>query len=134
MIEHYLIPLAPYALMVAGILVCLLVFLSLKREIQDIKAKARRGQEGWERASEELSRRLDEVTERLREAEERAGLLVAPAPPRSGLNLAKRTQAMRMYRQGKDPRAVAATLDLPRADVELLMKVQKIVLDAAATS
>jgi hypothetical protein len=134
MLERYLIPLAPYALMCAGMVVCLFVFLSLKREIQEVKAKARRGQESWERASGELSRSLEEVVERLREAEERAGLLVAPAPPRSGLNLAKRTQAMRMYRQGRDPRAVAATLELPRADVELLMKVQKMVLNSAATS
>lgn len=47
---------------------------------------------------------------------------------RSGLNLTKRSQALRMHRRGDSPAEIAATLDLPHQEVELLIKVQKIVL------
>ena len=53
--------------------------------------------------------------------------LVAPVPPRSGLNLTKRSQAVRMIRRGDAPRDIAAALGLPQNEVELLAKVHGIV-------
>ena len=52
----------------------------------------------------------------------------APASLRAGLNLCKRSQALRMYRQGDSPERIAATLEVPHQEVDLLIKVHRIVL------
>ena len=57
------------------------------------------------------------------EAEERTGVLVPPAPPKSGLNLNKRSQVIRMSRRGEQAEKIAASLNLPQREVELLLKV-----------
>lgn len=51
------------------------------------------------------------------------------APPRSGLNLAKRSQALRLNRHGNSPAQIATALDVPLQEVELLLKVDRIVLN-----
>jgi hypothetical protein len=52
----------------------------------------------------------------------------APASPRAGLNLCKRSQALRMYRKGDPPARIAAALEVPLQEVDLLIKVHRIVL------
>ena len=46
-----------------------------------------------------------------------------PCPPRSGLNLNKRSQVIRMSRRGEQAEKIAASLNLPQREVELLLKV-----------
>jgi hypothetical protein len=57
---------------------------------------------------------------------------VAPLPglPKPGLNLNKRSQALRMHRRGEGPEQIAAALELPRQEVDLLLKVHRIVLSS----
>lgn len=50
------------------------------------------------------------------------------ALPRSGLNLGRRTQALRMHRLGDSSEQIAGTLQMPRQEVDLLLKVHRIVL------
>ena len=52
----------------------------------------------------------------------------APGLPRAGMNMNRRSQALRMHRQGEQPEQIASALELPRQEVELLLKVQQIVL------
>jgi len=60
---------------------------------------------------------------------ERQPVLSASLPlPRSGFNLGKRTQALRLQRHGESPEQIAASLELPLQEVELLLKVHRIVL------
>jgi hypothetical protein len=51
-----------------------------------------------------------------------------PALPRPGLNLSKRSQALRQHRRGESAEKIAAELQLPRQEVDLLLKVHRIVL------
>jgi len=55
---------------------------------------------------------------------------VAPPPglPRPGLNLSKRSHALRMHRRGEGADQIASALELPRQEVDLLLKVHRIVL------
>jgi len=53
---------------------------------------------------------------------------VAPGLPKPGLNLNKRSQALRMHRRGEPADSIAAALELPRQEVDLLIKVHRIVL------
>lgn len=51
-----------------------------------------------------------------------------PPPPRQGFNLTIRSQALRMHRRGDAPGQIAAALQVPVQEVELLLKVHRIVL------
>jgi hypothetical protein len=53
---------------------------------------------------------------------------IDPALPRPCLNLSKRSQALRLHRRGESPEKIAAELQLPRQEVDLLLKVHRIVL------
>jgi hypothetical protein len=57
---------------------------------------------------------------------------VAPPPglPKPGINLSKRSHALRMHRRGEAPEQIASTLELPRQEVDLLLKVHRIVLSS----
>lgn len=80
-----------------------------------------------EAALDELRTSLENLTAQV--AELRSLPVAGPAGPlRSGLNLTKRSQALRMHRRGDSPSEIASALALPHQEVELLLKVQKIVL------
>jgi hypothetical protein len=123
MLSRYLIPLAPLLLIGITSVVCLFFFLCLEHEMRVMNLRWKRQQKAQESATQELSVSVGELSSRMLDAEERAGVLVAPAPPKSGLNLNKRTQVIRMSRHGDQAEKIAASLNLPRREVELLLKV-----------
>lgn len=71
-----------------------------------------------------LSVQIKNLSEQLGEVQERASLLVQPTP-RFGLNLSKRTQALRMLRRGDHLEQIATALSLPQNEVKLLWKVYR---------
>lgn len=109
----------------AGMSACMHLFVSLKRKIQTLENVCSALQEAQADLEKESRARTAGVEERLRAEEQRAAILTPPAPPRSGLNLNKRTHVMRLARRGERAGAIASTLQLPRAEVELLLKVEK---------
>jgi DNA-binding NarL/FixJ family response regulator len=132
MLAAMLNPLAYYALLAVGLSLSLYLFVTLKSELRSI---ARRHQEGQQQvlalqaALGEARAAAQSLETDLREVERQTGMLVAPQPARSGLNLSKRTQVLRMHRSGHDNAGIAAALALPRAEVDLLIKVHRLVLD-----
>ncbi len=84
-------------------------------------------------STKDLNVRLEAITLRLRDSEDRAGVLVAPEPPRSGLNLTKRSQVIRMSRRGERAENIAASLSLPRGEVDLLLKINALVVGSDTT-
>lgn len=123
MLSRYLIPLAPFVLIAMTAVVCLFFFLCLEHEMRLMNVRWKRRWSAQESSTQELKAQVAELGVRMLDAEERAGILVAPAPPKSGLNLNKRTQVIRMSRRGEQAERIAATLNLPRREVELLLKV-----------
>ena len=57
---------------------------------------------------------------------------VVPPPglPKPGLNLSKRSHALRMHRRGEGAEQIASALELPRQEVDLLLKVHRSVLSS----
>jgi hypothetical protein len=130
--ECVLNPLVFSALLAAGLGLCLYLFATLKVEIRGLLKRIQEHQrqiQGLEGALAEARNGLGRLECDLREIESQTGMLVEPAPARSGLNLSKRTQVLRRHRAGEDPAAIASALELPRAEVELLIKVQRLVLE-----
>jgi hypothetical protein len=53
---------------------------------------------------------------------------VVSVPLLRGLSPPRRTQALRMHRRGEPPEQIAASLDIPQAEVDLLLKTHRIVM------
>jgi hypothetical protein len=122
MLERSLILFGSYAFQAASSIICLLVFLALKRELHGLRSRVTRL---------DFSLRLDAMNTRLHEAEERASTPAAPFPARRSVNLSKRSQVIRLSRRGEPPETIAATLNLPRREVELLLKVHQVSVASA---
>lgn len=70
----------------------------------------------------------------IREIQEHFPAAPVAALPRPGLNLSTRSQALRMYRRGDNPAQIAAVLQIPAQEVELLLKVHRLVLHTLTAS
>ena len=107
------------------------LFVSLKR---DLRVSEGRWMKKLAAMETEWSARMESLDERWNELSQISSLLVPPTPPRSGLNLSKRSQALQMFRRGETPLDIAAALSLPRNEVELLAKVRQIGLSGPGTT
>jgi hypothetical protein len=117
-------------LLAAGLAACLYLFILGKRDLLAAGKHWARRHDTARAEVERLRVELDEIRQRVRDAEENAGLLVPPPPALSGLNLGKRSQAIRMFRRGGTPGQIATALRVPEREVDLLIKVHRIVLSA----
>ena len=119
----------PYAIMAGTILLTLILHFALQRKFRRTLEPILPALQGARIEIAALQQNLDEVTARMQGAEERAGVLVPPSVPKSGLNLSRRTQVIRMARRGDRPDNIAASLSVPKREVELLLRVHRLAVD-----
>jgi hypothetical protein len=93
----------------------------VRRATQEVESA--RGQ--WEELFESCRKDLASHREDL---DRQAADLALHTSARQGINLSRRSQALRMYRKGEAPERIAEALQIPRQEVELLVKVHEIVL------
>jgi hypothetical protein len=75
-----------------------------------------------------LQKTIDGQAAKLSELELQTQFAALPAAHRNGLNIARRSQVLRLHRNGDPPDRIAATLELPLQEVALLIKVHQVVL------
>ena len=115
-------------LALAGMGACVWLFVLMKAELLSGDRRSRRRAEALEGALHAVRVSLANLSKRMEETEKQTGLLAPPPPTRSGFNLSKRSQAIRMSRRGETPSQIAAALELPQGEVDLLLKVHRIVV------
>ena len=120
---------AIYLFFAAGLGMALFLFLSLKREIARLEARCEMQHNLISELATSTDTNMKQIEERLRDSEEHCGMLVPPQPTLTGMNLNKRSQAIRMLRLGERPSQIATSLGLPAKEVELLSKVQKLLAE-----
>jgi DNA-binding NarL/FixJ family response regulator len=54
---------------------------------------------------------------------------ILPGTPRPSMNVTRRSQALRLHRNGDSPERIAAALEVPRQEIDLLLKVHQLVLN-----
>jgi len=118
--------LAPYLGWIAGLGVVLFLFLETRRQQEDFQVRWNKRQQMMQAEVGKLRSLTTDLAARLEDAERRSATLAAPAQPPSGLNLNRRSQAIRMFRRGERPEQIAAALAIPLAEVQLLLKVHRI--------
>jgi hypothetical protein len=95
-------------------------------ELADERARARLEQ--LQAVTAVLQRALDGQAAQLEDLQKHTAPATYAAIPRAGLNLSKRSQVLRMHRKGDPPDRIAAALEVPRQEVDLLIKVHRIVI------
>jgi hypothetical protein len=81
-----------------------------------------------ERAVQGTKAGLEELTAEVQDLGRQPPVTVAAGKPRAGLNLTTRTQVLRLHRRGESAEQIASILEIPRQEVDLLLKVHRIVL------
>lgn len=123
----------PFALLTGVVLggVALSLFALYRAKVM-VQAVAQRGANEQKRSAQEckeLQSAVESIGAQLLEfRREPAPEAPIPAQPKPGLNLSTRSQALRMHRRGDEPELIAAALDVPRQEIELLVKVHQIVM------
>jgi hypothetical protein len=96
--------------------------------VREAAEEARADHERCDAALESLRRELNGLAAQLQDVRREAAPAAPPALPRPGLNLSKRSQALRMHRRGDAPAEIASALAIPLQEVDLLLKVHRIVI------
>ena len=116
------------ALMLAGVALSALALFVAKTSAQAGERQRQAHETRLEAVVELVRGQVDGLSAVVRDLEVRPAIPFLPAPPRASFNLAKRSQALRMHRHGQRLDQIAATLELPLQEVELLLKVHQVVI------
>lgn len=117
MLPELLLEAAPFLAVILSLALTLYLFASIKVEL---RRALRREREQW--------------TALMRSAGEQAAgrePVYIPVTAPAGFNLQRRTHALRLLKRGHDAAHIAAVLGIPRAEVELLIRVEKMIAEAA---
>jgi hypothetical protein len=111
------------------------LLISLKRDMHVLDRKRMDSAAAGEAAIQTVRKEVGEFANQIVDLRKELELMPAPglaSAASAGINLNKRTQALRMMRLGQDSEQIAAALSLPRKEIELLAKVQKLLFDASS--
>lgn len=118
----------PYIVELAGACVLLLMVLEIQRRRHETEQRWNKRQMLLQSEIGKLRSELTALQARVQEAEMRSELDTTAPPRLSGLNVNRRSQAIRLLRRGERPEHVSATLGMPAAETDLLLKVYRIVM------
>ena len=116
------------ALALLGFAWCFLDLARLRRRLRHERAVVGTAREEQETSMAALRHAVEGLSAQWHEV--RSPAPAAPPPVRGGLNLTKRSQALRLHRRGEPPERIAGQLEIPLQEVELLLKVHEIVMRA----
>jgi len=122
-------PIFQLSVLGASLLGALALFVNLKRENAALRRRLGIESVVAHEAVESMRTSLRHLEKRL---EDQQGSAPAPAfLPGASMNLTKRGEALRLHRRGEPAERIASALQLPRNEVELLLKVHRTVVELA---
>jgi hypothetical protein len=119
------------ALFLGAVALSALSFYALVRAkalVDSAEQRVKAEQERCQALLESLRESHNLLAAEVREIHDQPQIALTPGSPRPGLNLTTRSQALRMHRRGDPPDRIASALDIPRQEVDLLLKVHRIVI------
>ena len=117
-------------LVLTGVSLGILALFQARMVARDSQARVQAVHRECEAALQAMTEVVDGLAGQLREARQHPPPPPAPppAPPRPGLNLSKRSQALRMHRHGETPEQIGKVLEVPPQEIDLLLKVHRLVI------
>ena len=121
--------LLPYLTVAANLIVVMAVLCTLSQRVRQLRSRAAKNETALQSEAGRLAAEIAELKTRLQEIEEPGqSLLPAPAVAASGVNNTLRSKVLKMHRLGQTPERIAGSLRLPQGEVDLLVKVHRIVM------
>lgn len=118
-IDWILNPLVLCVFLALALIGCLALFLSMKLEIAVVRRSFNRSNESVAASTATLATELATLREEI-------GSTEATFSTGQELNLTRRAQALRMQNSGESPATIAAALRVPRNEIDLLLKLQRL--------
>lgn len=112
-------------LLTGGLVVGFCLLVSLRRALHRVSALAAAAPVELGIRLEKIEATVDSLGQRQGELELHLSRLPQLSAPRPSMNLARRSQALRMYRRGERPEQIAAALGIPQGEVDLLLKLHR---------
>lgn len=119
---EYLATLVHCATLAIALAVCVYLFVSVKRDVHVLEARYLRRGENLRKQLKELAEELEIVRKEIEKMDQRPD----PAAIARSLGSGIRIQALRMIKHGQPPQHISAALGMTRTEVELLVKVQRL--------
>jgi hypothetical protein len=119
-----------YGLVLAGLVASLFGVFCMQRLLRASVGRAEARHAECEAAIEAIRKEVEACARQLHEIRQEPPVTTVPSLPKPGLNLSKRSQALGMHRRGDTPEQVAAALGVPLQEIDLLLKVHRIVIAA----
>jgi hypothetical protein len=124
----FLHPVFPYILGAAAVALCGVLYWVCRASVRLKPAPQANPAEHFASAIADLRAQVKDLSTQMKDSTDRTQIVAPSVPLGSGLNLNKRSIALQMHRRGESPVQIAAALNIPRNEVELLLKVHRLVL------
>jgi hypothetical protein len=124
---EYLTTLVHCATLAISLAICVYLFVSVKRDVHVLEARYLRRGENLRKQLQELAEELEIVRKEIENMDQRSDPGVIARTLGSGI----RIQALRMIKHGQGPQHISAALGMTRTEVELLVKVQRLIAEPA---
>jgi hypothetical protein len=122
--------LLPYLTVAANLVLVLGILLGLSQRLRQLCARTGRQETRYQTETARLAVEITGLKTQILELEQ-SGPAIAPgaaAPNGNSINNTLRSKVLKLHRLGQSPDRIAGTLRLPQGEVELLVKVHKIVM------
>jgi hypothetical protein len=111
-----------------AVILAMTAFCQARGLTRAVDKRRKTGAAEMESALQALRADLEGLATQIHDLQQLAPPASPAAPPRGGLNLAKRSEALRLHRHGNSVAQIASTLEIPLQEVDLLLKVHRIVI------
>jgi hypothetical protein len=130
-----LLTLLPYLTVVANLVLVLAILLGLNQRVQRLRAHTGQKEKAFETETARLSAEITELKGHILELEQTSNSLAAgttapssAAASGNNVNNTLRSKVLKLHRLGQSPDRIAGSLRVPKGEVDLLVKVHKIVM------
>jgi hypothetical protein len=127
--------LLPYLTVAANLVLVLGILLGLHQRVRELKARSGRQEKTLQAETARLTAEILELKGQILELEQSDNSLASGAPGPSpaaatgnSVNNTLRSKVLKMHRLGQTPDRIAGALRVPKGEVDLLVKVHKIVM------
>jgi hypothetical protein len=127
--------LLPYLTVAANLVLVLGILLGLSQRVRDLQARGGKQEKTLETETARLSAQITELKGQILELEQTDHSLASgtpapgmPAPTGNSVNNTLRSKVLKLHRLGQSPDRIAGSLRVPKGEVDLLVKVHKIVM------
>jgi len=126
--------LLPYLTVIANLALELVILLGVSQRVRELRARAGKQEKTLETETARLSAEIAGLKAQILELEQTsASIASAPASGPAagtghGVNNTLRSKVLKMHRLGQSPDRIAGALRVPKGEVDLLVKVHRIVM------